>query len=43
VVHEGEGRGTWKVLLAKLEGKISLGKPRRRWKNMIKTDLNEMG
>jgi len=39
VVHEGDNGGTWKVLLAKLEGKTSLGKPRRRWKNTIKTDL----
>jgi hypothetical protein len=29
------------VLVGKLEGKISLGRPRRRWENKIKTILKK--
>jgi hypothetical protein len=32
----GEGRGLYRVLVWKLEGKISLGKPRCRWEDNIK-------
>ena len=38
-----EGRGVHKVLVEKPEGKRSLGRPRRRWKDNIKTDLHEVG
>jgi hypothetical protein len=42
VVHEGDSRGTWKVLvLQSLREKSSLGKPRRRRKNTMKTDFKE--
>ena len=34
-----EGRGVHKVLLGKPEGK----RPRRRWENNIKMDLEEVG
>jgi hypothetical protein len=32
-----------RVLVEKPEGKRPLGRPRRRWKDNIKTDLQEMG
>ena len=38
-----EGRGVHKVLVGKPEGKRPLGKPRRRWEDNIKTDLQEVG
>ena len=43
VAHMGEGRGVHRVLVGKLEGKRSLGKPRRRWEDNIKMDLQEVG
>jgi hypothetical protein len=39
----GDGRGVYRFLMGKPEGKRPLGKPRRRWKNNIKTDLQEVG
>ena len=39
----GEGRGAYWVLVGKPEGKRPLGRPRRRWENNIKMDLQEMG
>jgi hypothetical protein len=39
----GEGRGVFRVLVGKLEGKRPLGRPRRRWENNIKLDLQEVG
>ena len=39
----GEGRGVHRVLVGKPEGKRPLGRPRRRWKNSIKMDLQEVG
>ena len=38
-----EGRGVYKVLVGKSEGKRRLGRPRRRWENNIKMDLEEVG
>ena len=38
-----EGRGVHKVLVGKLEGKRPLGRPRRRWEDNIKMDLQEVG
>jgi hypothetical protein len=38
----GEWRGVYRVLVGKLEGKRPLGRPRRRWEDNIKTDLQEM-
>ena len=38
-----EGRGVHKVLMRKPEGKRSLGRPRRRWEDNIKKDLQEVG
>jgi hypothetical protein len=38
-----EERGVYRVLVGKSEGKRPLGKPRRRWKDNIKADLQEVG
>ena len=39
----GEGRGVHRVLVGKPEGKRPLGRPKRRWEDNIKMDLQEMG
>jgi len=39
----GERRDVYRVLVEKPEGKRQLGKPRRRWENNIKMDLQEVG
>jgi hypothetical protein len=36
-------RGVHRVFVGKPEGKRSLGRPRRRWENNIKMDLQEVG
>jgi hypothetical protein len=38
-----EGRGVYRILVAKAEGKRPLGRPRRRWEDNIKVDLREIG
>ena len=38
----GERRGVYGVLVGKPEGKRPLGRPRRRWENNIKMDLQEV-
>ena len=43
VVHMGVGRGAHRVLVGKPEGKRPLGKPRRRWVDNIRMDLQEVG
>jgi len=39
----GERRGECKVLVGKTGRKRPLGRPRRRWENNIKMDLQELG
>ena len=39
----GEGRGVHRVLVGKPEGKRPLGRPRHRWEDNIKMDLQEVG
>ena len=39
----GERRGVYRVLVRKPEGKRQLGKPRRRWEENIKLNLQEVG
>ena len=39
----GEGRGVYRVLVGKPEGKRPLGRPRRRWEGNIRMDLQEVG
>ena len=38
-----ERRGVHRVLVEKPEGKRPLGRPRRRWEDNIKMDLQEVG
>ena len=38
-----EGRGVYRVLVGKPEGKRPLGRPRRRWEDHIKMDLQDVG
>jgi hypothetical protein len=38
----GEGRGMYRVLVRKPEGKRPLGRPKRRWEDNIRMDLQEM-
>ena len=42
VARMGEGRGVHRVLVGKPEGKRPLGKPRLRWDDNIKMDLQEV-
>ena len=43
VARMGQGRGLYRVLVGKPEGKWPLGRPRRRWEDNIKMDLQEVG
>ena len=38
----GEGRDMHRVLVGKPEGKRTLGRPRRRWEDNNKMDLQEV-
>jgi hypothetical protein len=38
-----EGRGVYRVLVGKPEGKRPLGRPRRRWEDNIRMDLQDVG
>jgi hypothetical protein len=42
VARVGENRGVYRVLVGKPEGKRPLGRPRRRWEDNIKMDLQEV-
>jgi hypothetical protein len=42
VARMGEGRGVYRVLVGRPEGKRPLGRPRRRWEYNIKLDLREI-
>jgi len=42
VVRMVEGRGMYRVLVGKPEGKRPLGRPRHRWDDNIKMDLQEV-
>jgi hypothetical protein len=39
----GEKRGAYRILVGRPEGRLPLGKPRSRWEDNIKVDLQEMG
>jgi hypothetical protein len=39
----GERRGAYRALVGKPEGRRPLGRPRHRWKNNIKMDIQEVG
>jgi hypothetical protein len=39
----GEGRGVYRALFGRPEGKRPLERPRRKWKDNIKLDLRDTG
>jgi hypothetical protein len=39
----GERRNAYRILVGKPEGKSPLGRPRRRWVDIIKINLREVG
>jgi len=43
VARMGDRRGVYRVLVGKPEGKKPLGRPRRRWEDTIKMDIQEVG
>jgi hypothetical protein len=43
VARMGEERGVHRVLVEKSEGKRPLGRPRRRWEDNIKMDVQKVG
>jgi hypothetical protein len=43
VARMGEGRNLYRVLVGKPEGRRQLGRPRRRWEDGIRMDLEEIG
>ena len=43
VARMGEDRAVQRVLVGTPEGKRPFGRPRRRWKDNIKMDLQEVG
>jgi len=43
VARTEERRGVYRVLVRKHKGKRQLGRPRNRWKDNIKMDLQEVG
>jgi hypothetical protein len=43
VARMGEGRGVYRILVERPEGRRPLGRPRRRWEDNIKMDLSETG
>jgi hypothetical protein len=42
VAHVGERRGAYRGFVGKPEGKRPLGRPRHRWEDTIKMDLQEV-
>jgi hypothetical protein len=43
VARMGEGRGAYRILAGRPEGRRPLERPRRRWEDNIKMDLQEVG
>jgi len=43
VARMGEERGVYRVLVRKPEGRRPLGRPRQRWVDNIRMDLQEVG
>jgi hypothetical protein len=42
VARMGEKRGAYRILVGRPEGRRPLGRPRRRWEDNIKMDLQEV-
>jgi hypothetical protein len=43
VAGTGESRSVYRVLVGKPEGKRTFGRPRHRWEDYVKMDLQEVG
>ena len=43
VARMGDRRGVYRVLVGNPEGQRPFGRPRRRWEDNIKMDLQEVG
>jgi hypothetical protein len=43
VAHMGEGRGAYRILVGRPEGRRPLGRPSCRWEDNIKMYLQEVG
>ena len=43
VARMGDRTGVYRILVGKPEGKRPLGRPRGRWEDNIKTDLQQVG
>jgi hypothetical protein len=43
VARMGDGRGAYRILVGRPEGRRPLGRSRLRWEDNIKTDLQEVG
>jgi hypothetical protein len=43
VARIGEKRGAYRILVGRPDGRRPLGRPRHRWEDNIKIDLQEMG
>jgi hypothetical protein len=43
VARMGEGRGAYRILVVRPEGRRPLGRPKLRWEDNIKMDLQEVG
>jgi hypothetical protein len=43
IARMGEKRGAYRILVGRPEGRRLLGRPRRRWANNIKMDLQAVG
>ena len=43
MAHIGVYRGVYRVLVGKSEGKRPLGRPRHRWEDNIKMDIQDVG
>ena len=43
VAHMGEEKGVYRFFVGKPEGKRQLGRPRRRWVDNIRMELQEVG
>jgi hypothetical protein len=43
VAHMGKGTGAYRILVVRPEGRRPFGRPRHRWGDNIKLDLQEVG
>jgi hypothetical protein len=43
VARVGKGRGAYRILVGRPEGRRPLGRPRRIWEDNIKMDIHEVG